>query len=89
MMKPERWQEIDRVFAEALEREPEERAAFLDDACGGDAELRHEVESLLANDLPDTMVGVQDSEEATQFLTAHGFRGGWTISGNTIHGVGE
>ncbi|HEX4949412.1 MAG TPA: protein kinase, partial [Blastocatellia bacterium] len=47
-MKPEDWQQIDQVFCSALEREPEERAAFLDEACGGDAELRREVESLLA-----------------------------------------
>ena len=47
-MKPERWRQVDQLFHSALEREPEERAAFLDQACGGDAELRREVESLLA-----------------------------------------
>ncbi len=46
-MKPERWQQIDRVMDAALERGPGERAAFLDEACAGDAELRREVESLL------------------------------------------
>lgn len=40
----EREQEI---FAQALELEPSKRAAFLDEACGGDAELREQVESLL------------------------------------------
>lgn len=74
MMKPERWQEIDRVFAEALEREPEERASFLDGACGDDTELRREVESLLAHDLPNTIPGDKVWEEATQLLTAHGTR---------------
>ena len=38
---------IRRVFEEALERSGEERAAFLDEACAGDAEMRREVESLL------------------------------------------
>jgi serine/threonine protein kinase len=47
-MTPERWQQIDQLFCAALEREPDERAAFLDQACDGDAELRQEVESLLA-----------------------------------------
>jgi hypothetical protein len=43
-----RWQQIDRLLDEALGRAPEERADFLADACGADAELRREVESLLA-----------------------------------------
>ena len=36
------------VFQAALPRGPELRAAFLDEACGGDGELRREVDSLLA-----------------------------------------
>ncbi len=48
MMKPERWQQIDQLFNSALERRPEERAPFLDQACGSDDSLRREVESLLA-----------------------------------------
>jgi serine/threonine protein kinase len=47
-MKPERWQQLDKLFQSALEREPEQRAAFLDGACAGDEALRREVESLLA-----------------------------------------
>jgi hypothetical protein len=39
---------IAALFAAALTREsPEERAAYLDEACAGDAELRRRVESLL------------------------------------------
>ena len=44
----ERWQRIEQIYRQALERESEARAALLDDACGADAALRHEVESLLA-----------------------------------------
>ncbi|MDQ3258323.1 MAG: serine/threonine-protein kinase, partial [Acidobacteriota bacterium] len=47
-MKAERWQKVERLYHAALECEPESRAAFLDDACAGDAELRREVTSLLA-----------------------------------------
>ena len=47
-MKPERWQQIDRLLEQALEQEPDRRAVFLDQACAGDEELRREVESLLA-----------------------------------------
>lgn len=49
-MTPERWQQIERLYHEALVREAPERAAFLDDACGGNEALRREVESLLAQE---------------------------------------
>src|SRR5215510_3934544 len=48
LMTPERWQQVKRIFHDAGERAPEERAVFLDAACHGDAELRLEIESLLA-----------------------------------------
>ena len=47
-MKPERWQQLDQLFHSALEREPEEGAAFLDQTCRGDESLRQQVEALLA-----------------------------------------
>jgi eukaryotic-like serine/threonine-protein kinase len=46
-MTPERWQEVKKVLAGALERAPEERRVYLDQACT-DAGLRREVESLIA-----------------------------------------
>jgi tRNA A-37 threonylcarbamoyl transferase component Bud32 len=46
-MHPERWKTVERIFHAALERGPQERAAFLDSACPNDPELRSEVESLL------------------------------------------
>ena len=47
-LTPERWKEIDELVQAALERAPEDRAAFLDIACRGDEALRREVESLLS-----------------------------------------
>ena len=47
-MMPDRFDELERVCQAALDRPPETRAAFLDDACKGDAALRAEVEALLA-----------------------------------------
>jgi len=47
---PERWQTIEHIFYEALDLPPAERAAFLASRCNDDAELRREVESLLASD---------------------------------------
>ena len=49
-MKPDRWREVDELFAAALERTPRDRAAFLDEACASDRELRREVEKMLAYD---------------------------------------
>lgn len=68
MTTPTRWQEIDRIFAAALELEPSERAAFLAEACSGDELLRKEVESLLANDIPESLVGGHAVEAATRLL---------------------
>ena len=49
-MTPQQWSEIKSVFLAALERPAGERAAFLDEACGGDDEaLRREVEALLGS----------------------------------------
>ncbi len=47
-MKPERWQQIERLYHAALEHKPAERAAFLRQACAGEDALRCEIESLLA-----------------------------------------
>src|SRR6266498_2409945 len=49
-MKPERWRQINDLFQLAVERAPEERAAFLEQACHGDEGLRREIESLIGYD---------------------------------------
>ncbi len=46
-MTPERWKQIDHLLEAALEWEPDQWSAFLEENCAGDAELRREVESLL------------------------------------------
>ena len=43
----DRWPRIERLYVEALERDPPAREAFLEAACEGDDELRREVRSLL------------------------------------------
>ncbi len=47
-MQAERWQQIEKLFYVVLECAPNERAAYLVQACAGNEELRREVESLLA-----------------------------------------
>lgn len=49
-MQADRWKQIEAVFQSAIERAPHERAAFVQQACGADESLRHEVEKLLAAD---------------------------------------
>ena len=48
MTTPEQWPRIKELVGAALERKADERAAFLDQACAADVELRAEVESLIA-----------------------------------------
>jgi serine/threonine protein kinase len=50
IMNPERWKQIDELFSAALEIDSDQRAAFLDQVCIGDEELRKQVETLLASD---------------------------------------
>jgi eukaryotic-like serine/threonine-protein kinase len=47
-MNPERWQKLKELCRLALAREPQERVAFLAEACRDDEELRREAESLIA-----------------------------------------
>jgi len=49
-MTPERMQQIEAVFHDACDLAPDERTAFLAQACAGDEDLRCEVESLLTSD---------------------------------------
>jgi serine/threonine protein kinase len=63
-MKPERWQHIDKLLGEALELQAGRRAAFLDQACAGDDELRRKIDALLAA-----------HEQAESFIEAPAFAG--------------
>jgi serine/threonine-protein kinase len=46
-MTPERWREVERIYQDALDQDPESRTVFVDRACAGDSDLRREVLSLL------------------------------------------
>src|SRR4051812_16232543 len=52
-MDPQRWKQIENLYHAAQERDANTRATFLARACGDDADLRKEVESLLAADPGD------------------------------------
>ena len=42
------WERVAEVFESAVDRQATERSSFVDQACAGDPDLRHQVESLLA-----------------------------------------
>lgn len=48
-LEPDRWARVEELFAAALEHPVDQRAAFLDGACGDDHALREEVEGLLVS----------------------------------------
>ncbi len=49
-MDPQRWKQVEGVLHSVRERAPEQRDAFLRQACAGDAALEREVRSLLSVD---------------------------------------
>src|SRR5436305_9749862 len=52
-MQPHTWDRVQRLFLSAADLPAGEQARYLDQACGGDRQLRAEVESLLASDRKD------------------------------------
>ncbi len=77
-MNQELWRKVEDLFHAALERAPEERQAFLDSVCHGDASLRREVEFLLSQE-----------EQAGSFLevpalvaATHALAAGMVLAGN-------
>jgi serine/threonine protein kinase len=67
---PDRWRRITAILDQALDLSPEERRAFLDEACAGDAELRAEVEDFLAADAEaGAFLRVPAGELAPELLT--------------------
>ena len=59
-MRGERWERTKEILEQALQLHPEKRQAYLYSACGGDADLRSEVESLISS----------HEEAGSQFLAA-------------------
>jgi len=70
-MTPERYQQIDQLADAALELGVEERAAFLDQACAGNEELRGQVERLLsAHEHEDSFLSAPALEVIAQEMAA-------------------
>src|SRR5438046_3563794 len=70
LMKAERWKQVNDLFQSAVERAPEERAAFLDEACHGDKGLCREVESLLtSSERAENFIELPAFEVAPELVT--------------------
>jgi serine/threonine protein kinase/Tfp pilus assembly protein PilF len=70
-MEFDRWEQIERLYHAALEREPDAREAFLVEVCAGDDDLRREVAGLLACDIPsDSFIQSPAIEIAARALAA-------------------
>jgi Tol biopolymer transport system component len=69
-MTPERWQRIKKLYHSALERDTDEQAIFLAEACDGDEAMRGEVESLLRCDTSADRFFESDALEVAAKLCA-------------------
>jgi serine/threonine protein kinase/Tfp pilus assembly protein PilF len=89
-MQPGRWQLIDQLFHEALNRQRDERTQFLAQACADDELLRKEVEALVAShEGADSFIEAPASALAAALLAkGHGgLRIGDSIGPYTIRSV--
>lgn len=68
-MNSVRWHKVKEIFQAAIEHPPSERGDFLADACGGDEELRQEVESLIAtHETDDSFIDSPAYQDAAEPL---------------------
>src|SRR5262245_38195967 len=72
MSAPDRWSRVEALYHAAQKRNVAERANFLDSACKGDADLRREVESLLAQPSGDGLLSQPAVAVAAQMITNPG-----------------
>ena len=79
-MNPDQWQQVERIFHAALERDAAERDCFLKEECD-DELVRREVASLLANHKTDNLLEGTALEEAARLLAEDQAR---VVEGQTI-----
>jgi serine/threonine protein kinase len=79
LIQPDRWRQIDTLFAEVLERPAGEREAFLAAACAGDDELRRAVEDLLAADEESATFLERPAGELLGFMPEEGRLGPYRL----------
>jgi len=76
-MSSERWERTKEILEQALRLDPGKRQAYLDSACRADADLRGEVESLIAShDEAGSQFLDAAAPEILRLATAHGLTSG-------------
>ncbi|MFO0914963.1 MAG: protein kinase [Pirellulales bacterium] len=70
-MTPETYQRLSELFAQSSDLSPELRRTFLDEAAAGDAELRAEIDRLLALDTPTGLAARDEQPTTTPALSPH------------------
>ena len=69
-MDTQRWEQIQTLFLAVLERDPDEQATFLDEACAGDSELRRVVEGMLASHEQSQALAIENRLLAGELVEA-------------------
>jgi serine/threonine protein kinase/dipeptidyl aminopeptidase/acylaminoacyl peptidase len=72
-MTSDRWRKIEELYHAAADLNPDERCAFLADACAGDDELKRQIEVMLAQDSGGRMLDSPAAEllsESTEVLSS-------------------
>src|SRR5258707_3196746 len=92
-MAPDLWRRVEELYHSTLEREPEQRRAFLAEVCEGDEDLRRLLDDLLSkSDLTDGLIGnpvwevVADATELATEISAGARLGPYPILGPLRHG---
>jgi eukaryotic-like serine/threonine-protein kinase len=96
-MTPERFQQLEKLFEAALEREPSQRDAFLQQACVGDPALRRQVEALVASheqapsflESPTLRLGALPPEHESDFMVGQRIGPYEVLGGIGRGGMGE
>jgi predicted ATPase/serine/threonine protein kinase len=85
-MKPEVWRRVEELCQRVLEVDESRRAEFLQSACGGDDELRREVESLLAHEKKAEQFMESSALAAAAKILANEtpYEGGESLIGSTV-----
>src|SRR5262245_27177941 len=65
-MDADRWRRIEALYHGALTLSVPDRADYLDKACGADATLRHEVESLIRHNIDSDALNTIDGRQSAQ-----------------------
>ncbi|HKW09912.1 MAG TPA: protein kinase [Gemmatimonadaceae bacterium] len=69
-MTPERWRRVKAILSAALDRPTDEQASFLNSACGDDAALKREVDSLAAALAHDDASEANDTDAFARAVVA-------------------